>query len=400
MKILILSDDYLPDGTRAHSRMLHDLALEFKGLGEKVTVLTPGNSSQSDLLETSYLDGIEVWRFRSGKLRGVAKARRLINELLIPYNAWKATRSKLKDSSFDLCVNYSPTIFYGPYAKKLKQQGSFVYLVLRDFFPQWAIDQGIISRRSPIAIFLRYFEELNYRTSDCIGLQSPANLNLFKARFPNLKSRVLMNWTSLNEDPENVPSSVLQKKYQLEGKVIFFYGGNIGHAQDMKNLMRLARNMTSHPKAHFLFVGQGDEFELINKIKRNQCLDNVTILNSVSQEAFLDFLAMSDIGLFSLSKKHTAFNFPGKLLGYMKKSLPILGSVNSGNDLRNLIATHKAGMIFENGQDEPLYKASIKLLENETLRRDLGKNSNSLLSKEFSVESAALKILEEYKLSR
>ena len=40
-----------------------------------------------------------------------------------------------------------------------------------------------------------------------------------------------------------------------------------------------------------------------------------------------------DIGLFSLAYNHTAHNFPGKLLGYMFESKPILGSVNPGNEV-------------------------------------------------------------------
>ena len=117
----------------------------------------------------------------------------------------------------------------------------------------------------------------------------------------------------------------VRKKLNLEGKVIFFYGGNIGHAQNMENLMRLARTMHGHPVAHFLFVSQGDEFNLINDLASEWALDNVTILPSVSQEEFLKFLAVVDVGLFSLSKEHTAHNFPGKLLAYMSASLPILG---------------------------------------------------------------------------
>jgi glycosyltransferase involved in cell wall biosynthesis len=175
--------------------------------------------------------------------------------------------------------------------------------------------------------------------------------------------------------------------------VIFFYGGNIGLAQNMKNIMRLARTMKSHSKAHFLFVGQGDEFKLINDFSSEWKLNNVTILPSVSQEEFLDFLAVVDVGLFSLSKEHTAHNFPGKTLAYMSASLPILGSVNPGNDLQTIVNHAGAGFIYVNGEDKLLADAALKLFKSKKLRIDIGARAHSLLVKQFSVETAVKGIM-------
>ena len=47
MRLLIISDDYLPSSTRVHAKMLHELALEFKAKGHDVVVLTPGTSDQA-----------------------------------------------------------------------------------------------------------------------------------------------------------------------------------------------------------------------------------------------------------------------------------------------------------------------------------------------------------------
>ncbi|TON43095.1 L-fucosamine transferase, partial [Vibrio parahaemolyticus] len=68
------------------------------------------------------------------------------------------------------------------------------------------------------------------------------------------------------------------------------------------NLLRLVESMQAHPKAHFLFIGQGDEFELVEKTKKNKNLDNLTLLPSISQEAYKEVLTQVDVGLFSLAK--------------------------------------------------------------------------------------------------
>ena len=170
--------------------------------------------------------------------------------------------------------------------------------------------------------------------------------------------------------------------------MIYFYGGNIGHAQDMANLMRLVRNMKAFERAHFLFVGQGDEVELIKQLAKEWELKEFTYLPSVSQLEFKQILSEIDVGLFSLAATHKTHNFPGKLLGYMVESKPILGSVNHGNDLLPIINDSKSGYVYYNGHDDALFEAAKRVLFDEKLRSDLGRNAFSLLRKEFSVESA------------
>jgi glycosyltransferase involved in cell wall biosynthesis len=394
MRIAILPDEYMPSGKRIHAKMLHELAQELQKNGHKVIVITPGDPYQKEKLDISFFEGIEIWRFRSGHTRGVGMFWRLINEFMLSFRAWQAISIKVNENPFDLCINYSPTIFFGPLARKLKQKGAFVYLILRDMFPQWAVDRGLLSKFSPILYFFRIFESLNYKISDWIGVQSEMNKVIFCDRYPNLKNvSVLMNWGANTSTFNTKASMDVRVHNNLTEKIIFFYGGNIGHAQDMTNIMRLALNLKSHSKAHFLIIGQGDEYHLINKLKIDWSLDNVTILPSVSQSEFMNFLGTSDVGLFSLSRDHTAHNFPGKILGYMSASLPILGSVNPGNDLLPLINNSNSGFVYINGDDSSFKNAALKLARDNDLRENQGSNANSLLKNCFSIESAELAIV-------
>lgn len=398
MRVVLLSDDYLPSSTRIHAKMLHELGKEFLKRGNKVVVITPGDWLQVNNLVVDSIDGIEVWRFRSKPTRGVGKVRRAINESLLSWRAHKAIKSKLKESSFDICINYSPTIFFGPLAYMLKKKGTYIYLVLRDFFPQWIIDEGIVSKNSLIARYFRFFERFNYFISDCVAVQSPANLGLFEKLYsshPNL--RVLMNWSE--STPLVKTDFSIRKKLGLDGKTIFFYGGNIGPAQDMMNIMRLARGLEILKQAHLLLVGQGEEFELVEKTLQDWNLSNVTLLPSVPQEEYSRIVADIDVGLFSLSAKHFAHNFPGKLLGYMVESLPILGSVNLGNDVIEVINQTKSGFVSVNGQDDIFLANAISLLSSTDLRIFMGANSNKLLHTTFSVKSAADEIISQADLN-
>ncbi|PCD87707.1 glycosyltransferase family 4 protein [Vibrio mediterranei] len=395
MHFALIIDDYLPHSTRVGAKMYHDLAKELIQQGHQVTVITPHfDKHQSRLLESS-LEGVTVWRFYSGQIKDVPKVTRAVNETLLSYNAWRAVKGKINKHTFDGVVYYSPSIFFGSLVSKIKKRClCSSYLVLRDFFPQWAIDSDLIRAGSLIEQYFRYFEKQSYKVADTIGVMSERNLEIFyQATASRYPSEILRNWASLTPHQMNYEAIDLRAQLSLTDEVIFFYGGNIGHAQDMTNLMRLAKGMQRYTKAHFLFVGQGDEVELIKTLADDWELDNFSYLPSVNQEVFKDILAQVDVGLFSLSAKHTAHNFPGKLLGYMVQSLPILGSVNQGNDLIELVNVNSAGLITVNGDDEQFLINAVNLLEDASYRSKVGRAGYRLLKEEFAVYSIASTII-------
>lgn len=395
MKLALIIDDYLPDSTRVGAKMFHELALELIASGNKVTLITPAVGQISLFVEED-IDGVNIWRFRSGPIKDVGKVTRALNETLLSYKAWQAIKYKVQHDSFDGVIYYSPSIFFGGLVSKIKQVCKCPsYLVLRDLFPQWVVDAGMIRSGSLIERYFRFFEHYSYRQADVIGLMSEKNVEVFNQANGYLYStEILRNWAALLPYVPQGNSVSLRSELGLEDKIIYFYGGNIGHAQDMANLMRLAKGMREYKNTHFLFVGQGDEVALINKLASDWQLENFTYLPSVNQDEFKQILAEMDVGLFSLAANHTAHNFPGKLLGYMVQSLPILGSVNKGNDLLELVNSNNSGYISVNGNDEELLANAIRIYEDCRLRKHLGMNAYNLLKREFAAPTIANNLVE------
>ena len=394
MRICLIIDDYLPDSIKVGAKMMHELAVECIKQGHEVTVVTPHVDLKKPYSMTE-LDGVTVCYFRSGAIKNVGKAQRAINETLLSHNAWKAYKKYFKQNPHDLIVYYSPSIFFGSLVSKLKKLWDAPsYLILRDFFPQWVIDNGMLKESSPITKYFRYFEKENYAAADTIAIQSPKNMEWFDKTMQTGKPLdLLYNWAA--NAPVVEENGYYRQKLGLEEKVVFFYGGNIGHAQDMMNIVRLAQSLKDEQSAHFVLVGRGDEVELVRDSMEAQQLHNMTLLPPVSQDEFKLMLAEFDIGLFSLHRDHITHNFPGKLLGYMVQEKPILGSVNPGNDLKETVEEAGAGLISDNGEDDVLLKNALKLLQDDNFRNAMGKNAKQLLHDVFSVESAAKQILKK-----
>jgi glycosyltransferase involved in cell wall biosynthesis len=395
MRILLLVVYYLPS-TMSSAKLMHDLAVEFRRQGHEPVVMAPDENIGSDC-EVSVEHDIEVVRIRTGRIKSASRALRAINEIRLSGTLWARGKEYLdRKGGIDLVVYYSPTIFFGGLVARLRSTyGCSSYLVLRDIFPKWALDAGVMKE----GLIYRYFrrkEIEQYDAADVIGVQSPANLSYFMED-PVLRARrveVLYNWTALQE--KGIPVSHYRDQLGLKGKVVFFYGGNIGVAQDVDNMVRLAQDLRNEERAHFLFVGDGSESGRLRSMISGLGLANMTVHGAVAQDEYLAMLSEFDVGLISLDRRLRTQNFPGKMLGYMYHSLPILASINPGNDLREILERHGAGLVSVNGEDKVLRDNAIRLLRDEGLRRRMGLNARRLLDETFSVEAAAGQILSHF----
>ncbi len=373
---------------------MHDLAAEFVRLGHDAIVAAPDAFCKASC-EESCEDGVKILRVRTGKIKGAGKILRAINEIRLSSVMWKAGADFFRRNPCDLIVFYSPSIFWGRLVSKLKKLWACPsYLILRDIFPQWALDAGVL-KPGLVHSYFRRKELRQYSVADVIGVQSPANLSYFEDNKLNEKPLdVLFNWTPLEENAQPVG---FRRKLGLDGKVVFFYGGNIGLAQDMDNIIRLAEALADEPDAYFLLVGAGSEVPRLQTLIDERGLKNIAIHPAVSQKEYLGLVGEFDVGLISLDKELKTHNFPGKMLSYMYHGMPILASINPGNDLQDVIEQGQAGLVSINGDDHVLQENARKFLGNPQFRHEVGENARALLEKTFSVQHAAGQILSHFK---
>jgi O26-antigen biosynthesis N-acetyl-L-fucosamine transferase len=391
LRILIVVDCYYPS-PKSSAKLVHDLGVELHRRGNQVFVLTP-SELVSQSFATSMEDNLLIARAKAGKIKSANKTLRALQEIQLSTNLWRRAKDFLSENRCDLILFYSPSIFFGRLVAKLKSLwGCPAYLILRDIFPEWAVDAGIL-RRGLIYRFFRRMETHQYQTADLIAVQSPGNLEYFAHAFPGnqFRLKVLYNWTLLTEI--DLPHTNWRARLGLGGKLVFVYGGNLGVAQDIDNLLRLAARLAQRTNIHFLLVGSGSEVARLNNSIAAQGLRNIQLLPAVSQNEYLSMIAEFDVGLISLDARLKTHNIPGKLLSYLYWGLPVLAGVNPGNDLFDLLNRNRAGFCIVNGDHENLVAAAQRLVENPDLRSEMGRNARRLLEQTFSVELAADQIL-------
>jgi glycosyltransferase involved in cell wall biosynthesis len=390
MRLLLVVDVFTPIRTSAAVQM-HDLAETLIRLGHTCAVLTPDPqvSGQFDLA----IEGqIPVLRIRAGPLKRINLIRRALNEIGLSRRMWAGyRRCSFARENWDAIVFYSPTIFFGQFVARLKTLHRCpAYLILRDVFPDWAVDMGLM-RKGPHYWLFRTYAERQYGVADVIGIESPSNRRYFAAGDSRIE--VLPNWIDTQSPPANAsfPETLLSVK-------VLVYAGNIGVAQDMDNLLRLARNLMPRTDAKILFVGDGtDRLRVEGEVAR-QGLINVVFLPEMAPQQLRGLLRRCDIGLISLDRRLKSNNIPGKLLSYLEAGVPVLASINQGNDLRSVVEEGDAGFVVWNGDDQALMQAANRLLDSAETRERMSFASRQLCTRMFSAEAVVTKLVE--RLSR
>lgn len=390
MRLLLVADTF-PPARISGAVQLHDLVVEMVEQGHQVTVVVPAKGLPTSVVIES-MDGATVLRVRAPQAKDVGLVRRALAEMWLPFALLRGLRkSGLATTRWEGVVWYSPTIFLGLVAKRVKRaSGCRGYLILRDLFPDWAADAGII-RRGLAYRLLKRVERYQYQQADVIGVQTPGNVPMAAATAGSgARIEVLENWLSA---PMHAECRVSLQTTMLCGRTIFVYAGNMGAAQGMDCLLELARDLAGRDDAGFLFVGRGSEVERLRRYARLHDLSHVLFVDEIDSTAIPGLLAQCHVGLIALDPRHTTHNIPGKFLTYLRAGLPVLARINAGNDLEEIIQTEGVGYVCVGEDRQPLVSWATKLLDQPELRNQMAARGKSLAERRYSSASAVRRIV-------
>jgi glycosyltransferase involved in cell wall biosynthesis len=391
MRIALIADTF-PPLRSSGAVQLRDLSREIARQGHSLCVMLPSHDQREPwLLEE--VDGVQVLRLKAPRTKDIGHIRRTMAELVMPFAMqWQLKKSPLANEKWDGVVWYSPSIFHGPLVNKLKKS-SFCksYLIIRDIFPEWAVDMGLMGRGLSYQFF-NAVARYQYSIADRIGVQTPGNKRYFSSWFekPGRQLEVLKNWL---DKPAKAQCSIRIKDTVLAGRKVLVYAGNMGVAQGMDILLELAEKLQSRTDVGFLFVGRGSDAVRLRFVAQSKQLDNTIFFDEIDPDEIPDLYAQCDIGIVALDPRHKSHNIPGKFLTYMQSGLPVLANINAGNDLAQIIRDQVVGQVCETNRVSELLVMAERLLDQIQMDSSLSDRCTALFEREFAVENTVKQIV-------
>jgi glycosyltransferase involved in cell wall biosynthesis len=390
VRIALIADAYPPMRTSG-AVQVRDLAQELALLGHEVTVLVPAVIRGAPW-SIATVGGVQVLSLAALPTKDVSYVRRTIAEALLPFKMLRGIhRSPLGSIQWQAAIWYSPSIFLGLLVAVLRGSTKCrSYLILRDIFPEWAVDMGLL-RKGFAYRFFKVVEWIQYAVADVIGVQSHSNLGYLArwTRKPRRKLEVLHNWLAAAPD---IGCSISVEKTSLTGRIILVYAGNMGVAQGMDILLDLATRLKTRRDIGFLFVGRGSDVPRLRALAESRALDNVMFHDEIEPSEMPGLLGQCHIGMVALDPRHRTHNVPGKFLAYMQAGLPVLARINAGNDLAALIEKEHVGYAYVGESVEFLESLTLQLCNDKAMRQKMSANSARLALSAFSVSAAARQI--------
>ncbi|MDE5958996.1 MAG: glycosyltransferase family 4 protein [Muribaculaceae bacterium] len=305
------------------------------------------------------------------------------------------------DVKFDLILYATPPITLNDViVSEKKRTGARTYLMLKDIFPQNAVDLGYFSASSVFYRMFRRKEKRLYRISDRIGCMSPANVSYLLAHNPELapaKVELCPNAVELTPRREITAAeraSLLASIGVPADKVLSVYGGNLGRPQGVDFLLQTIESNERRADSFFLIVGSGTEYPRLNRWFQTRRPKNAALLQSLPKADFDRLLACADIGLIFLDPRFTIPNYPSRLLGCLECALPVIAATDPVCDMGDIAEANGFGMKCLSGDIEEFDRKIGQLIASPELRRSMGDNGRRFLEQNYTVDRVADIILE------
>ncbi|WP_075981928.1 glycosyltransferase family 4 protein [Bacillus massilinigeriensis] len=368
-----------------------DLVRELARRGVNVYIVYPGERRSSVRTKFTKIDNIHLLKVRTGNITKTNIIEKGISTLTIEGQYLRAIKKYLRDIQFNLVLYSTPPITFASVVKYLKKQGSKTYLMLKDIFPQNAVDINMIKEKGIIWRYFRRKEKSLYEVSDTIGCMSKGNVEYL------LQHNSFINHSKVEIFPNAIEPVVQKELYKSDARflekyhiskesTLFVYGGNLGKPQGIDFLLQVVDHFHKIENGFLMIVGSGTEYERIeNHIKTFQP-KNVCLINSLPKNEYDLLLERAEVGLIFLDKRFTIPNIPSRLTAYMEYSLPILAATDKNTDLKEILLESNSGLWLESGDIELFIEHARTLVNDVDLRKQMGSNGRRYLEYHFDIK--------------
>lgn len=394
-----------------------DLMRKFRDEGHRVYIVQ--SSERRFEQETKLVEkkGVHILNVKTLNIQKTNVVEKGIGTLLIESQFTSAIKKYLSDVKFDLMLYSTPPITFPKVIAYLKRQNpqAMTYLLLKDIFPQNAVDLGMLQgmpvqgswfkvhgwvARAKYQLY-KYFrrkEKKLYAFSDYIGCMSPANVDFLLKHNSEIDAKrveVAPNSIDLvyglqlnsleDEGQQKAARYYIRKKYDLPlDKPIFIYGGNLGKPQGIPYLIECLDANKNRKDCYFVVVGSGTEYPRLEAWCNANLNLNVKLMKGLPKADYDLLVCSCDVGMIFLDHRFTIPNYPSRLLSYLEYKMPVVCATDVNTDIGKIAEENGYGYWCESVKPEDFTVLVDKMLASDM--KAMGERGYEFLKQNYLVE--------------
>lgn len=379
-----------------------DLIRKFQNEGHNVYIVFPRERKHGLPTEVRVQDGIHILGVKTLNVTKTNVIEKGIGQVSIEFLYKRAIKKYFKGVNFDLILYSTPPITFPKvieYAKKANPSAK-TYLLLKDIFPQNAVDMGMLSKTGVKSLLYKFFrakEKKLYAISDYIGCMSPANVRYVLKHNPEISAdrvEVAPNSLELIDAEKYVDKSVLAKYNIPTDKPIFIYGGNLGVPQGIPFLIQCLEANADREDCHFVVVGSGTYYQKLADWCQTRQPKSVTVMKGLPKEDYDRLVQACQIGLIFLDYRFTIPNFPSRLLSYLEYKMPIISCTDPNCDTGPIAEANGFGFYAPSNDVAEFTNTIDKMLTSDIVA--MGANGYQYLKENYLIEHTYNQIMKHF----
>jgi hypothetical protein len=385
-----------------------DLLRSFYNQGHSIYIVSQVERRKKERTTFSVESNIFRLNVKTGNITKVGIAEKGISTILLPYQYLIAINKYFREVDFDIVLYSTPPITLYRVIKSIKKKtNAFAYLMLKDIFPQNAVDLKLFPQNLIGKLMITYFsltERKFYEISDKIGCMSKANVDFLRKNQPQLpisKIEICPNTIDSIERPIVKRNEILAQYNIPNDKQLLIYGGNIGKPQNVNYIISVIEHSQNYEAFHFIICGNGTDFYRIQDLKAKFYELQLTVINSLSFVEYTKLLSCCDAGLIFLDYRFTIPNFPSRMLDYLNNSLAVIAATDDVTDIKDAIHEGDFGWWCSSRSVEGFISIIDSLEALGSARHqvfeDKGTNAKQYLLSNYSTNIANETILKSFK---
>lgn len=344
--------------------------------------------------------GLHVLRIKTLNLTHTTLIEKGIATLLLEYQFINAIQKYWRNVTFDVVLYHTPPITFTKVIQSIQQRDhAKSYLLLKDIFPQNAVDLGMFSQKSLLYKYFRKKEQTLYAISDKIGCMSRANCQFLLKNNPEIdpkKVEISPNSTTIDDTRisklTDTDRRQIRQRYGLPtDKTIFVYGGNFGKPQSVPFIIQCLKKCKTIKNAFFLMIGDGADYSRLEDFYRRERPEHVKVMASLPKDEYERLVNACNVGLVFLDYNFTIPNYPSRILSYMRAQMPILCVTDPVTDVGIDIQKRNCGWYCMSNDPELFRQKVLEILDEDLTQK--GENSLKYLRDCFDVRIVAKNLI-------
>ncbi len=375
-----------------------DLARKFRDEGHKVFLVVPHERRTGLPTTLEVQEGVNILGVKTLNVQKTGNIiEKGIGTLLIEPQFISAIKKYLSDVHFGLILYSTPPITFAKVIRffRGRNPSAQTYLLLKDIFPQNAVDIGMMTTAGVKGLLYKYFcrtEKRLYALSDHIGCMSPANVQFLLSHNPEVtpdKVEVAPNSLEMPKQSHRLTpeeKSEVRSLYALpQDKPIFIYGGNLGRPQGIPFLIECLDANAGRDDCHFVVVGTGTELPALQGWYEKRRPSNVTVMNGLPTDEYDRLVKACDVGLIFLDHRFTIPNYPSRLLSYLVNGMPVLCATDPNTDIGRIAEDNGYGYWCESNSVEAFNAILEKMLHSDLA--SMGEDGYRFMKANYTVDT-------------